>query len=92
LITALLGDGRDARNPRVDYEPSEQAEDRRPAAEAPTEYDRASQGKAPRKRGDLLAMAQALIAGELFTSHRRVWRTNDGGERVLVARVKRTYG
>ena len=35
-------------------------------------------------------MEQALIAGELFTRHRRVWQTNDEGERVLVERVKRT--
>ena len=42
------------------------------------------------KLDDQLSMVQALIAGELFTRHRRVWQTNDEGDRVLVERVKRT--
>ena len=52
-----------------------------------TEYRRA---KLLEKLDDQLAMVQALIAGELFTRHRRVWQTNDEGKRVLVERVKRT--
>ena len=52
-----------------------------------TEHRRA---KLLEKLDDQLAMVQALIAGELFTRHRRVWQTNDEGERVLVERVKRT--
>ena len=35
-------------------------------------------------------MMQALIAGDLFTRHRRVLQTNEDGDRVLVERVKRT--
>ena len=42
------------------------------------------------KLDDQLSMVQALIAGELFTRHRRVWQTNDEGDRVLIERVKRT--
>ena len=42
------------------------------------------------KLDDQLAMVQALIAGELFTRHRRIWQTNAEGERVLIERPKRT--
>jgi len=52
-----------------------------------TEHRRA---KLLEKLDDQLAMVQALVAGELFTRHRRVWQTNDEGDRVLVERVKRT--
>ena len=42
------------------------------------------------KLEDQLAMVQALIAGELFTRHRRLWQTNAEGDRVLIERPKRT--
>ena len=35
-------------------------------------------------------MIEAQINGEVFTRMRRIWRTNEMGERVLVDRVKRT--
>jgi len=47
-------------------------------------------GKLLEKLGDQLAMIEAQINGETFTRMRRVWQTNDAGERVLVDRVKRT--
>ncbi len=47
-------------------------------------------GKLLEKLDDQLAMIEALIAGETFTRMRRVWRTDDAGQRVLVERVKRT--
>ena len=47
-------------------------------------------GKLLEKLDDQLAMVQALIDGEIFTRNRRVWQTNETGERVLVERVKRT--
>ena len=43
------------------------------------------------KLDDQLAMVQALIAGELFTRHRRVWQTNDKGEGVPVAGRARAF-
>ena len=42
------------------------------------------------KLDDQLAMVQALIAGELFIRHRRIWQKDDQGERVLIERPKRT--
>ena len=47
-------------------------------------------GKLLEKLDDQLEMVQALIDGEIFTRHRRVWQKNEAGERVLVERVKRT--
>jgi hypothetical protein len=35
-------------------------------------------------------MIEAQINGEVFTRMRRIWRTDEMGERVLVDRVKRT--
>ena len=52
-----------------------------------TEYRRA---RLPDKLDDQLGMVEALIACEVFTRHRRVWQTNDEGERVLVEGFKRT--
>ena len=47
-------------------------------------------GKLLEKLGDQLAMIEAQINGETFTRMRRIWRTDEMGERVLVDRVKRT--
>ena len=47
-------------------------------------------GKLLEKLDDQLGMVQALIDGEVYTRMRRVWRTNEDGERVLVERPKRT--
>ena len=47
-------------------------------------------GKLLEKLGDQLAMIEAQINGEVFTRMRRIWRTDEMGERVLVDRVKRT--
>lgn len=46
-------------------------------------------GKLLEKLDDQLAMIQALIDGETFTRMRRVWSTDENGQRVLVDRVKR---
>jgi hypothetical protein len=46
-------------------------------------------GKLLEKLDDQLAMIQALIDGEVFTKIRRVWRTNENGDRVIVERPKR---
>lgn len=46
-------------------------------------------GKLLEKLDDQLGMVQALIDGEVYTKMRRVWRTNETGERVLVERPKR---
>ena len=46
-------------------------------------------GKLLEKLDDQLGMVQALIDGEVYTRMRRVWRTNENGERVLVERPKR---
>ena len=51
-----------------------------------TEHRRA---KLLEKLDDQLAMVDALIAGEIFTRHRRVWQVNEDGQRTLVDRVKR---
>ncbi len=42
------------------------------------------------KLDDQLGMVQALIDGEVYTRMRRVWRTDENGQRVLVERPKRT--
>jgi hypothetical protein len=42
------------------------------------------------KLEDQLAMVSAHLAGQPFVRHRRIWRTDEAGERVLVERVKRT--
>jgi hypothetical protein len=42
------------------------------------------------KLGDQLGMIEAQINGETFTRMRRIWRTDENGQRVLVDRVKRT--
>jgi hypothetical protein len=42
------------------------------------------------KLGDQLGMIEAQINGESFTRMRRIWRTDETGQRVLVDRVKRT--
>ena len=42
------------------------------------------------KLGDQLGMIEAQINGESFTRMRRIWRTDENGQRVLVDRVKRT--
>ena len=47
-------------------------------------------GKLLEKLDDQLGMIEALIAGDTFTRIRRVWRTDDAGQRVLVDRAKRT--
>ena len=47
-------------------------------------------GKLLEKLDDQLGMIQALIDGEVYTRMRRVWRTNENGERVLMDRPKRT--
>ena len=47
-------------------------------------------GKLLEKLDDQLGMVQALIDGEVYTRMRRVWRTNESSERVLVERPKRT--
>ena len=47
-------------------------------------------GKLLEKLDDQLGMVQALIDGEVYTTMRRVWRTNDNGGRVLLERPKRT--
>ena len=41
------------------------------------------------KLGDQLAMIEAQIAGTEFVRHRRIYQTNDAGERVLAEKVKR---
>lgn len=51
-----------------------------------TEHRRA---KLLEKLDDQLAMIEAQIAGETFTRMRRVWGTDENGQRVLVDRVKR---
>lgn len=52
-----------------------------------TEHRRA---KLLEKLEDQLAMITAQLAGEAFIRHRRIWRTDETGERTLVERVKRT--
>ena len=52
-----------------------------------TEHRRA---KLLEKLDDQLGMVQALIDGEVYTRMRRVWRTDENGQRVLVERPKRT--
>ena len=47
-------------------------------------------GKLLEKLDDQLGMIQALIDGEVYTRMRRVWRTDENGERVLMERPKRT--
>ena len=47
-------------------------------------------GKLLEKLDDQLGMVQALIDGEVYTRMRRVWRTDENGERVLMDRPKRT--
>ena len=47
-------------------------------------------GKLLEKLDDQLGMVQALIDGEVYTRMRRVWRTNENGERILMERPKRT--
>ena len=46
-------------------------------------------GKLLEKLDDQLAMVQALISGEVFSRNRRIWQTNEDGQRVLVDRPKR---
>ena len=41
------------------------------------------------KLEEQLAMAEALNRGESFSKSRRVWKTNDAGERVQIDRPKR---
>ena len=41
------------------------------------------------KLEEQLAMAEALIKGEGFSKSRRVWKTNEAGERVQIDRPKR---
>ena len=52
-----------------------------------TEHRRA---KLLEKLDDQLGMVQALIDGEVYTRMRRIWRTDENGQRVLVERPKRT--
>ena len=52
-----------------------------------TEHRRA---KLLEKLDDQLDMVQALIDGEVYTRMRRIWRTDENGQRVLVERPKRT--
>lgn len=52
-----------------------------------TEHRRA---KLLEKLDDQLGMVQALIDGEVYTRMRRVWRTDENGQRVLVERPKRS--
>ena len=42
------------------------------------------------KLEDQLDMVSARLAGQPFVRHRRIWRTDETGERLLVERVKRT--
>jgi len=42
------------------------------------------------KLDDQLSMIEAQISGEMFTRMRRVWGTDENGQRVLVDRPKRT--
>ena len=42
------------------------------------------------KLDDQLTTVTAHLVGQPFVRHRRIWRTVEGGERVLVDRVKRT--
>lgn len=51
-----------------------------------TEHRRA---KLLEKLDDQLAMVQALLDGESFSRIRRIWKTNEAGERILVERPKR---
>lgn len=51
-----------------------------------TEHRRA---KLLEKLDDQLGMVQALMEGDTFSRIRRVWKTNEAGERVLVERPKR---
>ena len=51
-----------------------------------TEHRRA---KLLEKLDEQLAMVQALIAGERYTTTRRVWQTNDEGRRVSIDCPKR---
>jgi hypothetical protein len=51
-----------------------------------TEYRRA---KLLEKLEEQLGMVEALIAGELFSRTRKVWQTNDEGQRVAISRPKR---
>jgi hypothetical protein len=51
-----------------------------------TEHRRA---KLLEKLEEQLTMVEALIAGQLFTRNRRIWRTNEAGERVQIERPKR---
>ena len=46
-------------------------------------------GKLLEKLDDQLSMVQALISGEVFSRNRRIWQTNEDGQRVLVDRPKR---
>lgn len=43
------------------------------------------------KLDDQLVMVQALIDGEVYIRMRRVWPTDENGERVLMERPKRTH-
>jgi hypothetical protein len=52
-----------------------------------TEHRRA---KLLEKLDDQLGMVQALIDREVYTRMRRIWRTDENGQRVLVERPKRT--
>jgi hypothetical protein len=52
-----------------------------------TEHRRA---KLLEKLDDQLGIVQALIDGEVYTRMRRIWRTDENGQRVLVERPKRT--
>jgi hypothetical protein len=51
-----------------------------------TEHRRA---KLLEKLDEQLAMVEAMIAGQLFSRNRKVWRTNEAGERVQIERPKR---
>jgi hypothetical protein len=42
-----------------------------------------------RKLEEQLAMAEALLSGDRYQSLRKVWQTNDQGERVRIERPKR---
>ena len=46
-------------------------------------------GKVIEKLEEQLAMAEALNRGESYSKTRRVWKTNEAGERVQIDRAKR---
>ena len=61
-----------------------------------TRYQKRIQKTAERRRGVLiknlgeqLNLLQATINGDLFVSPRKVWKTNEDGERVQIERPKR---